>query len=103
MVQRLSVSDNRASSQPPGVGLPPNPADLAQSKLAVSPYLPLRTLTCDSHEGVLALRGQVDTYYLKQMAQTLVRDVPGVEEVNNQVQVVRPEPRRYPSESWDQG
>jgi hypothetical protein len=63
------------------------PARLAQAKLAVSPYLALRALTCDSHEGVLSIRGQVCTYYLKQMAQVAVRNVPGVEEINNQVQV----------------
>jgi hypothetical protein len=77
----------------------PNAAELAQAKLANSPYLPLRNLRCDDHEGVLAVRGQVPTYYLKQLAQTVVRDIPGVEVINNQVLVVRLEARRFPPDS----
>lgn len=73
---------------PPAIGPPSDPAGLAQAKLAASPYLALRVLTCDSHEGVLAIRGRVSTYFLKQMAQTTAREVPGVEEINNLVHVV---------------
>lgn len=58
--------------------------------LAASPYLPLRTLTCYVHEGVLTLRGRVPTFYCKQLAQSLVSALEGVEEVNNQLEVVGP-------------
>ena len=81
----------------PAIGQASDPANLAQAKLKASRYLALRTLTCDGHEGVLAVRGQVSPFFLKQMAQTAVRDVPGVEEINNQVLVVWPSARRVPS------
>jgi osmotically-inducible protein OsmY len=81
----------------PAIGQPSDPANLAQAKLKASPYLALRTLTCDSHEGVLAVRGQVPTFFLKQMAQSAVRDVPGVEEINNQVLVVPPSAQHIPT------
>jgi hypothetical protein len=73
---------------PPAIGQPSDPAGLAQAKLTASAYSALRTLTCDSHEGVLAIRGRVSTFFIKQMAQTAVRDVPGVEEINNLVHVI---------------
>ena len=95
-VQLLSCSPGADAAD---VQIRPNAAELAQAKLANSSYLPLRTLRCDDHEGVLALRGQVPTYYLKQLAQTVVRDIPGVEVINNQVLVVRPEARRFPPDS----
>lgn len=58
--------------------------------LQSSPYLPLRTLACYVHERVVILRGSVPTYYCKQLAQNLVAELPGVDEVNNQVAVVGP-------------
>jgi len=89
MVQHIAVSrrllDHRSIEPHNHLA---DPAKFAQAKLAASPYAPLRRLTCDSHEGVLSIRGQVSSFYLKQLAQTAVRGVPGVEEVNNQVQVV---------------
>jgi hypothetical protein len=72
----------------PAIGDLSDPARMAQAKLTASPYLTLRKLACDSHEGVLAIRGQVSTFFLKQMAQTAVRDLPGVEEINNLVRVI---------------
>lgn len=36
-------------------------ADHARSRLRASPYLGVRTLDCEYHEGVLVLRGQVAT------------------------------------------
>lgn len=89
MVQRIVVSRRPLDHHSSGPRTPrADPAKLGQAKLAASPYAPLRRLTCDSHEGVLSIRGQVATFYLKQLAQTAVRGLPGVEEVNNQVQVV---------------
>lgn len=66
------------------------PADVAQARLRGSAYAELRDLTCGSHEGVLVIGGQVSSFYLKQLAQTAVRGVPGVEVVHNQVRVVGP-------------
>ncbi|MGO9115872.1 MAG: BON domain-containing protein [Thermoguttaceae bacterium] len=44
-------------------------------------------VACEFHEGVLALRGRVPSFYLKQMAQTLIRGLDGVGEINNRLEV----------------
>ena len=41
-------------------------------------------------DGILTLRGQLPSFYLKQLLQTLLRDVEGVVQVNNQVDVKEP-------------
>ena len=46
-----------------------------------------RCVSCEYSDGVLLLRGQVPTFYLKQIAQTVVAKVPGVERVDNRIQV----------------
>jgi len=63
-------------------------AEQAEARLRSSAYLPLRTLTCDYHDGVLTIRGQVHSFYLKQLAQTRIQGLPRVEEINNRVEVV---------------
>jgi hypothetical protein len=73
----------------PIIDRPPDPAAVAQARLRDSAYRQLQNLTCDSHEGVLAIRGRVTCFYYKQLAQTAVRDIPGVEVIHNQVQVDR--------------
>lgn len=50
-------------------------------------YPELRRVTGDFHEGILTLRGHVSSFYLKQVAQTLVQQVEGVERVVNRVEV----------------
>ena len=62
----------------------------AKSKLQQSDYYGVRAVSCKFHEGVLTLDGQVPNYYLKQIAQTLVYQIEGVEELNNRVRVVPP-------------
>ena len=71
-----------------------DPAASAQASLRASAYSELRALACDSHEGVLSIRGRVSSFYLKQLAQAAVRDVPGIEVIHNQVQVVLPHDNR---------
>jgi osmotically-inducible protein OsmY len=61
---------------------------IAAARLRESPYSELRSLTCRFHRGVLSLQGSVPTYYLKQVAQTIVRQVAGVHRVDNQLQVL---------------
>jgi osmotically-inducible protein OsmY len=39
-------------------------------------------------DHVLTLRGRVPTYYLKQVLQTVVRDLDGVQSVDNRVEVI---------------
>ncbi len=48
----------------------------------------LRSITCEHYAGMLILRGCVSSYYLKQLAQESVRKLPGVEMIDNAVDVV---------------
>ena len=64
----------------------------ARRLFEASPYLPLRGISCDHHEGALVLRGALPSYYLKQMAQESVVRLPGVLEIHNRIEVSRPEP-----------
>ena len=63
---------------------------MVESQMRHSGYYELHHISCSFHEGVLILRGCVSSYYLKQLAQSLVCQVPGVEEVNNRLEVVPP-------------
>ena len=60
----------------------------AQSRLRKSGYHQLQLISCEFHEGVLTLRGRVSSFYLKQLAQTLINQLDGVGEVNNRLEVV---------------
>ena len=65
-------------------------AEIAQAALRRSAYFELRNVSCDFSSGILTLNGSVPTYYLKQLAQTSVADVPGVIEIHNHVEVATP-------------
>ena len=60
----------------------------AQRLLRQSRYGALHHVNCEFHEGILTLRGQVASFYMKQVAQTTVRGVEGVEVINNRLEVV---------------
>jgi len=58
--------------------------------LRATGYLALRDLDAFAAEGIVILRGRVPSYYLKQVAQSAVRELPGVVEVRNQLDVCDP-------------
>ena len=60
-------------------------------------YMPVRDVSCEYHDGVLVLRGQVTTFFQKQLAQEAVAKVDGVRQVINQVKVVG----RLNGDGWD--
>ena len=60
----------------------------AEQRLRCNSYLALKNITCEIEQGTLILRGQLPTYYLKQIASTAVADLDGVERVINQIEVV---------------
>jgi BON domain len=62
-------------------------AKTARKRLKASPHTPLRSIRCEVHEGVLVLRGQVTSYYIKQLAQETVRTLEGVGAIINVVEV----------------
>ena len=47
-----------------------------------------REILCDFQDGVLTLEGRLPSFYLKQVLQSIIRDVPGIQRINNQVDVV---------------
>lgn len=63
-------------------------AEGAETCLRHNSYLALKNVSCEYEEGVLTLRGCLPTYYLKQMAQTAVARLDGVEQVVNEIEVV---------------
>jgi osmotically-inducible protein OsmY len=63
-------------------------AEAAERRLRRSPYIELRLISCEVCDGVLTLRGRVPTYYLKQVAQYMVDGLPGVQKIDNDLEVV---------------
>jgi hypothetical protein len=47
-----------------------------------------REIECGYCQGVLTLRGCVPSFYLKQVLQSILKDVPGVRRIDNRVDVV---------------
>jgi osmotically-inducible protein OsmY len=56
-------------------------------RLSNSPFVGLRRVRCDSHQGDVVLQGSVSSYYLKQMATAIGRQVAGVRAVRNELYV----------------
>jgi osmotically-inducible protein OsmY len=61
--------------------------ELARRCLWESSHRALRRISCCHRDGVLTLRGQLPSYYLKQVTQALVLGVEGVQAVYNYVEV----------------
>ena len=55
--------------------------------LHVSGYTSLRSLRCDVAETVVIVTGVVHSFYLKQMVQTLLQRLDGIQSVMNLVEV----------------
>jgi osmotically-inducible protein OsmY len=60
----------------------------AESCLHSNSYLALKNVSCQYREGVLTLRGSLPSYYLKQVAQTAVARLDGVQRIVNEIEVV---------------
>jgi osmotically-inducible protein OsmY len=63
-------------------------AEGAEIRLRCNSYLALKNVSCEYHEGVLTLRGCLPSYYLKQMAQTAVARLDGVQRIVNEIEVI---------------
>ncbi len=70
----------------------PYTSDLAQAaknRLTQSPYAAIfQRLSCHCDEGHLTLRGQLPSFYHKQLAQETVGNVDGITRVINETEVV---------------
>jgi hypothetical protein len=73
---------------------PTDVADQARALLLRNPYLALKNVACEYSEGVLTLRGYLPSYYLKQIAQTIVANLEGVDRLVNAIEVVSTANRR---------
>ena len=82
-------SDSRSNSDRRQV------AEIAEDLLRRDGHLFHAALSCEFHEGVLTLRGRLPSYYLTQLAQTVVATVEGVAQVDNWIDVVTPSVPMY--------
>lgn len=62
--------------------------DRVQDVIDHNPYLTKKNLRCEASEGHVILRGQVRSYFQKQMAQESVRRVDGIVSIENCLEVV---------------
>ena len=56
--------------------------------LAKSPYLTRKRVDCVAQDGRVVLRGEVGTYFQKQMATEVLRQVEGIDEIENHLEVI---------------
>ena len=57
------------------------------SALQKNPYVDFTSLTCETKEGCVVLRGTVPSYFEKQMAQESIRSIEGIEKILNELVV----------------
>jgi len=61
--------------------------DRVLTALERNPYIARRNLRFETESGRVTLRGVVESYYQKQMAQEAIRHVDGVHEIANELEV----------------
>lgn len=74
---------------------PPERVDLIDSARKILENHPhfrgrLEMLSIDNRGSTLYLSGQLPTFYLKQLVQEVIRRVPGVHRVRNEIDVISP-------------
>lgn len=62
--------------------------DRVVTALETNPYIARRNLRFEASEGRITLRGVVRSYFQKQMAQEALREVDGIEEIQNELEVM---------------
>ncbi len=67
---------------------PTDLAEVARGRLCSSPYMAIRSVSCDFKNGVLLLRGRLPSFHHKQMAQEAVRPLAGVGQIVNAIEVI---------------
>jgi osmotically-inducible protein OsmY len=58
-----------------------------KDRLLSSPYMLVRQVSVRCEQGVVRLRGRLPSFYQKQLAQAAVRDLEGVSQVINEIEV----------------
>jgi osmotically-inducible protein OsmY len=64
--------------------------EMAQDRLLASSYSAVRSISCSCRDGVLTLKGCLQSYHQKQQALAIVADVEGVREVDDRIRVAAP-------------
>lgn len=62
--------------------------DNIHEALSRSPYLTRKLVHCEQADGFVIVKGKVGTYFQKQMATEVLRNIDGVEQIENQLEVV---------------
>lgn len=60
----------------------------AKRRILHQPHLSVQRIWCEYAERTLFLHGQVPSFYLKQLAQTAVVGLDGVNQVVNEIEVI---------------
>lgn len=60
----------------------------AKQRILHQPHLSVQRIWCDFDGCRLFLRGQVPSFYFKQLAQEAVADMEGIEQVVNEIEVL---------------
>lgn len=63
-------------------------AENAKRRIVHQPHLSVQRIWCEFADGRLILRGQVPSYYHKQLAQAAVAGMEGVRQVVNEIEVI---------------
>jgi osmotically-inducible protein OsmY len=61
--------------------------DRIHSALVSSPHVPSRRVSVEAADGRVILKGNVESFFQKQMAQEAIRRVDGVEMIDNLLEV----------------
>jgi len=62
-------------------------AEEAEARLRNDPHVNRRHISCECHQGVLLLRGELPSFYEKQVAQEAVKGVEGIAGIVNDIEV----------------
>jgi osmotically-inducible protein OsmY len=65
--------------------MPNSIEEKAESRLHGSDRLELRQIRCEFHNCVLTLKGTVSSYEIRSVAQELIKDLKGIEIIDNQI------------------
>jgi osmotically-inducible protein OsmY len=63
-------------------------AEKAKQRILHQPHLTQQRIWCEFDQGRLFLRGQVPSFYFKQIAQEAVAGMEGVRQIVNEIEVV---------------
>jgi osmotically-inducible protein OsmY len=63
-------------------------AEAAKIRLRSDPHMAVQRVWCEFEQGRLFLRGQVPSFYHKQLAQVAVAGLDGVSQVVNEIEVI---------------